>query len=117
MGDKSYRNLIVWQKAMDLTVLVYRLTKSFPASELYGFISQIRRAASSIPANIAEGSRRRTAKDQLHFFVMAFGSGSELETHLELSKRLEFAPSKSFVAIEALLDEVMRMLNRLTNGG
>ena len=111
----SYKDLIVWQKAMDLVVAVYELTEEFPRSELYGLMSQIRRVASSISANIAEGSRRKGPKDRVHFFVMAYGSGAELESHLELAKRLSLVSEESLKEIPALLDEVMKMLNRLTS--
>lgn len=98
---------------MDLVTTIYKLSNSFPKSETYGLTSQIRRAAVSIPANIAEGQRRSTKKDYRQFISIAFGSGSELETHLEIAKRLEFAPHEQFVTIDKSLDEIMRMLNRL----
>src|SRR3989338_987056 len=114
MKEWNYKNLIVWQKAIDVAVKVYRLTDTFPKNEQYGLTSQIRRAASSISANIAEGSRRKGPKDRVHFFVMAYGSGAELESHLELAKRLLLVPENALKEIVALLDEVMRMLNHLT---
>ena len=115
MKEWNYKNLIVWQKAMDLTRLAYRLTETFPKSEQYTLTSQIRRAASSIPANIAEGSRRKGTKDRIHFWVIAYGSGSELESHLELSKRLGYCSGEALSDTEQLLGEVMKMLNRLTS--
>src|SRR3989344_4678329 len=84
-----YRELTVWQKSMDLVVAVYRYTQTFPESERYGLTSQMRRAAVSIPSNIAEGGRRR-GKDTVHFLKISFGSASELDTQLEIGRRLNF---------------------------
>lgn len=109
-----YRELTVWQKAVDLVVLVYTYTKPFPSDERFGLASQMRRAAVSIPSNIAEGSRRR-GKDTRHFLLIAFGSGSELETQIEVSRRLHYGDEKICVQMEAHLNEVMRMLNKMVN--
>ena len=109
----DYRELIVWQKAMDLVVLMYALTRDFPKEEQYALTSQMRRAAVSIPSNIAEGSRRR-GNDLRHFNVIAYGSASELETQLEVSRRLEYGDSKKRLKAEELLSEVLRMLNKMT---
>src|SRR3990167_6894350 len=111
--NNGYRDLIVWQKSMDLVVLVYKLTESFPKSELFGITSQMRRAVISIPSNIAEGSRRKTGKDKCHFYTISFGSGSELETQLEAGKRLSLRDSKEYPVPEALLSEIIRMLNKM----
>ena len=108
-----YRELIVWQKGMELVVAVYRYTQSFPASEQYGLTSQMRRCAISIPSNIAEGSRRR-GKDTIHFLNIAFGSASELDTQLEASRRLKFGHAEERESCESLLSEVLRMLNKMT---
>lgn len=110
----TYRELTVWQKSIDVVVLVYRFTARFPTQEQYGLTSQMRRAAVSIPSNIAEGSRRR-GKDIRHFFIIAFASGSELETQFEVSKRLDFGDKILRVEAGKLLDEVMRMLNKMIN--
>ncbi|MEK7133018.1 MAG: four helix bundle protein [Patescibacteria group bacterium] len=110
----DYRELTVWQKSIDLVVCVYKLTKDFPRDEQYGLISQMRRAAVSIPSNIAEGSRRR-GKDLRNFFVIAFGSGSELETQFEVCRRLEYGNISIRLQAEKLLDEILRMLNKMTN--
>src|SRR3989344_1371719 len=107
----SYKDLIVWQKAMDLVVAVYVLTDLFPKNELYGLISQIRRCSVSIPSNIAEGRRRGSKKDYQHFLIIAYGSGAELETQIEISKRLSFGKNLEYTKADALLNEVMRMLN------
>ena len=110
----TYRDLTVWQKSIDLVVLVYRFTAKFPAQEQYGLTSQMRRAAVSIPSNIAERSRRR-GKDIRHFLIIAFASGSELETQFEVSKRLEYGDKVLRNEAGSLLDEVMRMLNKMIN--
>ena len=111
----SYKELIVWQKSMDLVVAIYTLTEKFPREEIYGLTSQMRRAAVSVPSNIAEGSRRGSRKDFRNFLLIAFGSGSELETQIEISKRLSFCGEKDYLTVERLLGEVMRMLNKMTH--
>ena len=100
---------------MDLLINVYRYTKNFPLNEQYGLVSQMRRAAVSIPSNIAEGSRRR-GKDTKYFLNIAFGSASELATQLEATRRLEFGNTKDREVCENLLSEVLRMLNKMTLG-
>ena len=110
----NYRDLTVWQKAIELVVVVYKFTQKFPAEEQYGLKSQMRRAAVSIPSNIAEGSRRR-GKDIRHFLVIAFASGSELETQMEIARRLEFGVEATRKEAGLLLNEVMRMLNKMIN--
>ncbi len=114
MGSRNFRDLIVWQKSMELVVSVYGLTEQFPKSELFGLTQQMRRASVSIPSNIAEGSKRSTQKDFLNFILIAAGSGGELETQLELAERLSFGKKDSRQGTQGLLDEVMRMLNRFS---
>ena len=111
MQVHNYEKLTVWQKAMDLVEAVYKETVVFPESEKYGLVSQMRRAAVSIPSNIAEGSRRSTKKDFRHFLIIAFGSGSELETQIKIAIRIGFLKKDSTMGV--LLDEVMKMLNKL----
>lgn len=111
----SYKDLIVWQKSMELVTAIYKFTESFPRGELYGLVSQMRRCAVSIPSNIAEGRRRSTRKDYRQFLIIAYGSGAELETQLEISKRLGFGGEQDYKKVEELLEEVMRMLNKMTN--
>lgn len=111
----SYNELIVWQKAMELVVAIYKLTDLFPKTEMYGLISQMRRCAVSIPSNIAEGRRRGTRKDYRQFLLIAYGSGAELETQIEIAKRLLFGNRQDYIKADSLLDEVMRMLNKMTN--
>jgi four helix bundle protein len=110
---KSHRDLIVWQKAMDLVVSVYRETETFPKSELYSLTRQIRRAAASIPANIAEGQGRRFAKEFLYYLANARGSLWELDTHLELAVRLGFLDQPLHFRLQNQMDEVGRILSGL----
>lgn len=112
-GESGYRALTVWKKAIELVILVYKMTEGFPKSETYGLISQMRRCAISIPSNIAEGSRRKSKKDFAHFLTIAFGSGSELETQMEIVKQLSFGQALDYPQIESLLTEVMKMLNKM----
>ncbi len=112
MNNLDYKELIVWQKAMDLVELTYTATKKFPKEEIYGLTSQIRRCVISIPSNIAEGSRRKTAERQ-HFLRIAFGSASEFETQIEIAKRLNYIDSDEYIKIVELLIEVLKMLNKM----
>ena len=107
----SYKELTVWQRSIELVVAIYEVTEKFPREEIYGITSQIRRSAFSIPSNIAEGRYRGTKKDYLHFLKIAYGSGAELETQLEISKRLSKTSLLNYNKVESLLDETMRMLN------
>lgn len=115
MHVESYRELIVWQKSMKLAKAVYRLASLLPKEEVYGLASQIKRCAVSIPSNIAEGSRRGTSRDYKYFLCIAFGSGAELETQLELCIDIFHIPEREFSEALGLLDEIMKMLNSLTN--
>jgi four helix bundle protein len=107
---KTYRDLIVWQKSIDLTVKVYQLTAQFPKDEQYGLISQIRRCAISIPSNIAEGSKRKSKKEFLQFLHIASGSAAELETQLLLIKNIY---SIADPEVSSVLSEIHRMLESL----
>lgn len=109
----SYRDLIVWKKSVDLVIEVYKLTDSFPQQERFGLTSQMRRATVSIPSNIAEGKLRGHTKECRQFFFISFGSGGELETQIEIAKRLYKEKGLDFTKTDALLDEVMKMLNKL----
>jgi len=115
MEIESYENLIVWQKSMDLIILVYKLTHNFPKEETYGLVSQMRRASISIPSNIAEGSRRSSRKDFRNFLLNAYGSGAELETQIKIAEQLKFGRNEDYPKIENLLSEIIRMLNKLTS--
>lgn len=107
----SHKQLIVWQRAMQLVEAVYEVTDKFPKDELYRLTAQMRSSATSIPFNIAEGRKRRTRKDYRRFLNMAYSSGGELESQLEISKRLPFGKHLDFSKADALLEEVMKMLN------
>ncbi len=109
----GYKDLIVWQKSMDLVDAIYSLTRSFPKEELFCLVSQMRRSAISIPSNIAEGKNRGTKKDYRHFLLMAFGSGAELETQILVSKRQSLGKAEDYPLIDGLITEVMKMLNAL----
>ena len=111
---QSYKDLIVWQKSMKLVKEIYLVTQRFPSLEMYGLIFQMRRCVVSIPSNIAEGRRRGTRKDFRQFLLIAYGSGAELETQIEISKQLKFVNDASYKISDQLLDEVMRMLNKMT---
>lgn len=106
----SYRELDVWKKSFRVTALIYEATKSFPKEEMYGLTSQIRRAAISLPSNIAEGSKRGTNKDFCQFLRIAQGSGAELETQLLLAQQLGYLSESNLAPIFSLVDDVMRML-------
>ena len=111
---RSYRDLLVWQKAVDLVTGCYTLTKSFPRSEVYGLASQTQRAAVSVAANVPEGHGREHLDDYLRHLSIANGSLMELETHILIAQRLEYVGA---VDVEPLLDragEVSRMLTGLT---
>lgn len=110
---KSYKELIVWQKSIELVKEIYILTNKFPKSELYGISNQMRRAAISIPSNIAEGYGRSSVKEYKQFFSIAFGSGLELETQIIISKKLQLTANAEFSRSESLLEEVLRMLNKM----
>jgi four helix bundle protein len=106
---RNYRDLIVWQKAMDLVELVYRLTKHFPPDELYGLRSQMRRAVISIPSNIAEGEGRHSTRDFLRFLAIANGSRREVETQAIIAQRLGYIDEPSCEKVLALASEVGRL--------
>jgi four helix bundle protein len=109
----SFRDLGVWQKGMDLVVECYRVSEGFPKSESYGLTSQLRRAAVSIPANVAEGKGRRTTRSYLHFVDIAYGSLMELETLLEIASRLSYLPAEARQSLMSRAAEIGRMLNGL----
>lgn len=108
-----YHNMILWKKAHCLTLEIYKITKNFPKDELFGVVSQLRRAASSVPANIVEGSARRTNKEFSQFLIQARGSLVESQYFLELSKDLNYIPVEKFNELSLLSIEVGKMLNSL----
>ena len=109
----SYRDLKVWQRAMDLAVLIYELTRSFPKEEQFGLTSQVRRASVSIAANIAEGYGRSSKPSYLNFLRIAQGSLKEVETHLILATRVGIRPDAETAPILTAADELGRMLRAL----
>jgi four helix bundle protein len=109
----SYRDLKVWQKSIDLTVNIYRLTSSFPEGEMYGLVSQMRRASVSIASNIAEGWARRSRKEYGRFVQMAQGSNDELQTQLVIAGRLGFCQEQQLKEVDAQCDEIGKMLTGL----
>ena len=110
---QSYRDLIVWQKAMALVKLVYETTSLFPKQEQFGLTSQLRRSSVSVPSNIAEGSGRGTTLDYVRFLQIARGSLFEAPTQLELAIQLQFTTSETVKELSFLSNEIERMLNSM----
>lgn len=115
VNKNSYKNLIVWQKSMELATAIYEMTEGFPKEEVYGLTSQMRRSAISIPSNIAEGKNRKSDPELVRFLKYSFASGGELETQIEIAKRLKKTRGSNFLKVDSLLDEVMRILNKMIN--
>lgn len=116
MSDiKTYRDLIVWQKSMNLITEVYKISANFPPNEVYGLCSQIRRSAISIPSNIAEGYGRKSTGDYKRFLQIALGSLFELETQIEIAFNLSFLSKNSFEEVYDKTRELDRMLSSLIN--
>jgi len=113
-NSKSYKGLVVWQKAMDLVKRVYQLTEDFPDREKYGLVAQMRRATISVPSNIAEGQARRSVREFIQFVSHAEGSAAELETQLILSTDLGYCPNARVQETLAVLDEIRKMLGALS---
>ena len=105
-----FKELIVWQKSIELATEVYQLTKSFPSDERFGLVSQMNRSGVSIPSNIAEGSGRNSNKEFVHFLGIATGSASELETQLVISKNLNFGDK---ALIDSMIDKITSIQNML----
>ena len=112
---KDFKELKVWRKAYEFSLSVYLITKSFPREEVYGLTSQLRRAAVSIGANIAEGCGRRSDGEFVRFLQIARGSSAEVEHHLLLARDLKFMPQSSYADLERKLSEVQRMLTSLVS--
>lgn len=107
----GYKNLNVWQKADELCLLVYKITKNFPKGELFSLTPQIRRCVISIPANIVEGYGRRTQKDKIQFYYIARGSLNELEYYIDLSHKLGYIKNEEYNKLLSLRSDVGRLLN------
>ena len=113
MNFKSYRDLKVWQKAMDLVVECYEETKEFPNSEIFGLTSQLRRAGVSVPANIAEGHARHYTTEYLRHLSIAYASLAELETHILIAQRLNYLDTSQSNTLLDITSEIGRMINGL----
>ena len=110
---RSYRELIAWQKSMRFVIEIYRATQGFPRSELYGLTSQLRRAAVSVPSNIAEGQARLSQREFHHFLSQARGSLAEIETQLRIAQELRYLLPNKAESLLASADEIGRILNGL----
>ena len=113
MSESSYRDLVAWQRAMELVTSVYRRTDDFPQREIYGLTNQIRRSAVSVASNIAEGKGRRSKKEYVQFLCRARGSLFELETQLEIAKNLEYLTESEYGSLREQAAAAARPLNGL----
>jgi len=111
--NRSYRDLRVWQRSMELVVAIYNQTRRFPREEIYGLVSQMRRSAVSVPSNIAEGKGRLTDRDRAHFFSQARGSLLQLETQILIAQELNYISEPGADSLLQLAVETGRMLNSL----
>ena len=111
--DKPHKKLDLWNAAMELAVAVYKITELFPKEERYSLTDQIRRAVSSVPGNTAEGAARQTKKEFVNYLHMAQGSLSELDTHLELSRRLGYLAQESWASLDKQIERIDKMLSGL----
>jgi len=111
--DKPHKKLDLWNAAMELAVTVYKITELFPKEERYSLTDQIRRAVSSVPGNVAEGAARQTKKEFINYLHMAQGSLSELDTHLELSRRLGYLAQESWPSLDKQVERIDKMLSGL----
>lgn len=110
---KSFKDLNVWKKSVDLCELIYKVTESFPKSELYGLTNQIRRSSVSIASNISEGAARKSNKEFIQFLSIALGSIAELKTQIIISKRIKFINDNDFEMIYTILEDISRMTLKL----
>jgi four helix bundle protein len=112
---KTFKELVLWQKAHELTLNIYKITRDFPKEETYALTSQVRRASVSIAANIAEGYKKKTKPHKLSFLNISEGSLEEVKYYLFLSKDLEYINKDTFTKLESLSEEVGRILNGYSN--
>lgn len=110
---RSYKDLVVWQKSVDLCEIIYKVTSKFPKEEVYGLTAQMRRASISIPSNIAEGQFRSHRNELIQFLRIAFGSGAELATQLEMARRVHYITQEDYQQIDDRIQEVLKMLNKM----
>lgn len=114
MGSvKNYRDLVVWQKSMELVAAIYTISKTFPKEELYGITSQLRRSSVSVPSNIAEGYGRHSTNDYVRFLRISIGSLFELQTLIEIANNLEYMNKDQFADYYSKSREIERMLSSL----
>lgn len=113
MNVYSFEKLDVWEKAKDFTVLMYEVTSGFPDTEKFGLVSQLRRASVSVSSNIAEGSSRKSGKDQGRFYAMAYSSAVEILNQLIISSELGFIDKENYKKLRSELEHITSMLNRL----
>jgi four helix bundle protein len=111
--EKPHKKLEAWKQSMDLVIEIYRTTENFPGQEIYGLTNQIRRAAISIPSNIAEGAARQTKKEFTNYLHMAQGSLSELDTQIELARRLGYFDQETFRMLDERLERIDKMITGL----
>ena len=107
---QTYKDLTVWNKSIELTMEIYRLTKLFPQEEKFGLVSQMRRCAVSIPSNIAEGFARRGKRENAQFINISYGSATEFETQIIISKKLNFFEEDNWCETQKLLEEILKLL-------
>jgi four helix bundle protein len=110
---KSYKELIVWQKSIILCTSLYKLTNQFPKSEIYGLTSQLRRAAVSIPSNIAEGQHRQYKNEFIQFLYIALGSTAELDSQLNIALNINYIKTDEYISVFNQLEEIKKMLSAL----
>ena len=113
MASQSYRDLLVWQKSLALCVQIYKVCEAFPKSELYGLADQMKRAAVSVPSNIAEGQGRQHIREFLHFVSVANGSLAELDTQRIIAENLTFVSPEASASLDERITEVRKMLYML----
>jgi four helix bundle protein len=109
----SYKDLLVWQKSMNLVAEIYKVTEKYPKHEIYGITSQTRRSAVSIPSNIAEGRRRNGKKEFSYFLKVAYGSACELETHILIAEKLLYVGSEHSASVTFSVNEIIKMLGKM----
>ena len=114
-GVRSYRDLVVWQKALDFVEVVYEVTRAFPKGEAYGLTDQLRRSAVSVPSNIAEGQARQHSGEFRQFLYIALGSLAEAHTQLLIANRLNYLTLQDFEGLEHRTEELQKMLHSLAN--
>lgn len=114
-SDRKYRELRVWQKGIEFAAALYEVTEGFPKAEQFGLRSQMRRAAVSVPSNVAEGHQRDSTPEYIRFCRVAMGSTGEIDTQLEIAKRLGFLKDEQYSKLDEQLDDIRRMLTGLIN--